>query len=56
MYVSENVEHKHEVDPEYLDTAMGYRWSNEASDIIVTGIKMLVQRSSSEMFLMEVQN
>ena len=37
--VSDNVEHKHEVDPEYLDSGVGYRWTNEASNIIVTGIK-----------------
>ena len=37
--VYDNVEHKHELDPDYLDSGVGYRWTKEATDIIVTGIK-----------------
>ena len=35
----DNVAHKHEVDPDFIDFGVGYRWGKEATDIIITGIK-----------------
>ena len=34
VHVSDNVVHKHEVDPNYMDTSAGFRWSAEANDVI----------------------
>ena len=39
VYVSDTTDHKHEVDKDYINTSDGYKWSHEATDIIITGIK-----------------
>ena len=39
VIVYENTAHKHDPDPEHKDAGVGYRWSKEATEIIITGIK-----------------
>ena len=43
VHVSDNIEHKHENDPQYEKPGNGFRWSKEATIEITEGIKNMLR-------------